>query len=69
LTGEFVKALRIKLEMTQETFCDCYHIPLATLRNWEQNRRTPDITSQAFLHVIDAMPLKVAKVLSRLPPT
>ncbi len=66
LTGEFVKALRIKLGMSQAEFCDCYRIPIAALRNWEQNRREPDPTAQAFLHTINALPKDVAHALSSI---
>lgn len=64
MTGEFIKALRIKLGMSQEQFSECYHIPISALRNWEQDRRNPDPSAQAFLNVIDAIPDVVKNILS-----
>jgi putative transcriptional regulator len=32
------RALRIRLRLTQEEFAARYHIPLGTLRDWEQRR-------------------------------
>jgi putative transcriptional regulator len=31
-----VKIVRLALELTQEEFAERYHIPLGTLRDWEQ---------------------------------
>ena len=36
------RAIRKKLQLTQEQLADMYGIPLGTLRNWEQNRRQLD---------------------------
>lgn len=64
LTGEYIRALRLSLNMSQAQFSVCYHIPVATLQSWEQNRRSPDITTQSFLYLISAMPEKVKSVLA-----
>lgn len=37
-----LRAIRKKLQLTQEQLADMYGIPLGTLRNWEQNRRQLD---------------------------
>ena len=47
-----VKTLRRALGLTQEEFATCYHIPLGTLRDWEQGRSEPDQTARAYLKVI-----------------
>jgi len=36
------KIIRRALELTQEGFAARYHIPLGTLRDWEQGRAEPD---------------------------
>ena len=36
------KIIRRALELTQEEFATRYHIPLGTLRDWEQGRAVPD---------------------------
>jgi len=47
-----VKALRRALGMTQEEFAARYHIPLGTLRDWEQGRSEPDQPAKAYLRAI-----------------
>ena len=34
-----VKIIRRSLDLTQEEFAERYHIPIGTLRDWEQGRR------------------------------
>lgn len=63
MLGESVKTLRNKLGLSQEEFSSRYRIPIAALRNWEQNRRNPDPTAQAFLHIIEAILDDVARIL------
>src|SRR5215472_8762882 len=36
------KRLRERLGLTQEEFAARYHIPVGTLRDWEQGRKRPD---------------------------
>lgn len=58
-----VKRLRWQLEMTQEAFATRYGIPLATLRDWEQSRSSPDATARSFLRAIANGPKQIAKLL------
>ncbi len=46
------KTLRRALGLTQQEFAARYHIPLATLQDWEQGRSQPDQTAHAYLTVI-----------------
>jgi len=46
------KTLRRALALTQEEFAARYHIPLGTLRDWEQGRCEPDRPARAYLTVI-----------------
>ena len=46
------KTLRRALGLTQEEFAARYHIPLGTLRDWEQGRSEPDAPARAYLKVI-----------------
>jgi len=46
------KTLRRALALTQEEFAARYHIPLGTLRDWEQGRCEPDQPARAYLSVI-----------------
>lgn len=36
-----IKEIRKLTGLSQPNFCDKYHIPLTTLRKWEQGHRTP----------------------------
>ena len=55
-----VKRLRWELELTQEAFAERYGIPVATVRDWEQGRLSPDATAQSYLKLIKTDPKKVA---------
>lgn len=51
-----VRAIREGLGLSQHAFASAYHIPLATLKGWEQGRRQPDATASAYLSVIARLP-------------
>lgn len=57
------KIIRRALGITQEEFAARYHIPLGTLRDWEQGRAVPDQPAKAYLTVIARSPEKVQQVL------
>lgn len=57
------KVIRRALGMTQQEFAARYHIPLGTLRDWEQGRATPDRPTQAYLTVIARSPEQVQQAL------
>jgi putative transcriptional regulator len=59
-----VKKLRERLGVTQEAFAATYRIPLGTLRDWEQRRKTPDAPARAYLTIIARDPLAVAAMLN-----
>ena len=59
-----VKILRRALELTQEEFSARYHIPLGTLRDWEQGRAEPDQPTQAYLTLIARDPDRVNLTLN-----
>lgn len=58
-----VKTMRRALQLTQEEFAARYHIPLGTLRDWEQGRSEPDQTAKAYLKVIAANPEAIYQAL------
>jgi putative transcriptional regulator len=49
-----VKHLRWKLGLSQAEFAERFHIPVGTVRDWEQHRHEPDQASLAYLKVIEA---------------
>lgn len=58
-----IKTLRRALGLTQEEFAARYHIPLGTLRDWEQGRVEPDQTARAYLKAIAGDPAAVLHAL------
>ena len=58
------KTLRRALALTQEEFAVRYHIPLGTLRDWEQGRCQPDQPARAYLAVIAHDPEGVKRALA-----
>ncbi len=60
-----VKIIRRALELTQEEFSNRYHIPLGTLRDWEQGRAEPDQPTRAYLTLIARDPERINRVLNR----
>lgn len=58
-----VKAIRTKLNMTQEEFAGRFGFSINTLRHWEQGRRMPEGPTRAYLLVIDRNPKAVQKAL------
>ena len=58
-----VRQIREKLGMTQASFARIFGFKLATLRHWEQRKRTPEGPARAYLTVIDREPDAVRKAL------
>ena len=58
-----VKAIRARLELTQEEFAGRFGFSINTLRHWEQGRRVPEGPTRAYLLVIDRNPKAVQKAL------
>ncbi len=61
------KIIRRALELTQEEFAARYHIPLGTLRDWEQGRAQPDQPTRAYLTLIARDPDHVYRTLNPNP--
>jgi putative transcriptional regulator len=59
-----VKWLRERLGMTQVEFAEAFHLPLSTLRDWEQHRSTPDAPARALLLAIERDPKGMRKLLA-----
>jgi putative transcriptional regulator len=62
-----IKIIRRALELTQEEFAARYHIPLGTLRDWEQGRAAPDQPTRAYLTLIARDPDHVNRTLNMKP--
>jgi putative transcriptional regulator len=58
-----VAAIRKRLKLSQAEFAERFRLSLATIRDWEQKRRTPDRIAANLLRVIDKAPQVVSKAL------
>jgi putative transcriptional regulator len=58
-----VRAVRAKLGVSQSEFALMIGVSVATLRNWEQGRRTPEGPALALLRVALKNPRAVAEAL------
>jgi putative transcriptional regulator len=59
------RSVRKRLGISQAEFSARYHVPVGTLRDWEQNRKQPDAPALAYLRVIAREPDMVARALRR----
>jgi putative transcriptional regulator len=57
------RIIRRALGLSQEDFAARYHIPIDTLRDWEQGRAEPDQAARAYLTVIARAPDVVRRAL------
>jgi len=62
-----VKVIRRALGLSQEEFAARFHIPVGTLRDWEQSRKEPDAAARAYLTVIARNPKAVSEALQPAP--
>jgi putative transcriptional regulator len=60
----FAKHVRWKVGLSQGEFARRFHIPIGTLRDWEQWRSEPDQGALAYLKVIAADPRFVERALA-----
>jgi len=58
------RAVRKRLNMTQEEFAHALRIPVATLRNWEQGRNAIDPAARSLLMVVTKRPEWVLRALA-----
>jgi putative transcriptional regulator len=58
-----VRAIRGQPRMSQQRFAETYRIPLPTLKNWEQGRRSPDAPAAAYPHAISRQPTAIKEAL------
>jgi putative transcriptional regulator len=59
-----VRAIRLKLQMTQDAFARAIDVPVATVRNWEQSRTTMDPAVRSLLRVVEREPEAVLRALA-----
>ena len=54
-----VKIIRRAQGLSQEIFSERFHIPIGTLRDWDQGRKELDAAARAYLKVIGSNPAAV----------
>jgi putative transcriptional regulator len=59
-----VKVLRQRLGMTQAEFAAAFHLPISTLRDWEQHQSNPDAPARALLLAIERDPERMRQLLA-----
>ena len=52
----FVRHVRSRCGMTQAAFAEQIEVPVETVRNWEQGKRSPRGPARALLKLIDRAP-------------
>ena len=52
----FVRQVRARCGLTQAAFAQSIEVPVETLRNWEQGKRSPRGPARALLKLIDTAP-------------
>ncbi len=65
-TAMLARKARRATGLSQKAFAARYGIPAASLRDWEQGRRTPPAAVQSYLRVIARMPEDIAKALDNV---
>lgn len=58
-----VMAIRKKMHMSRQKFCEEFGFSVRTLEKWERGERTPESSARAYLTVISSNPLAVIKAL------
>ena len=61
-----VAAIRKRLHLSQGKFAARFGLSVATVRDWEQNRRKPDRIAHNLLKVIDHAPETVERAIKSL---
>ncbi len=61
----FARHVRWKLGLSQAEFAARFHIPIGTLRDWEQHRTEPEAAASAYLRVIAENPDAVRQALAK----
>jgi putative transcriptional regulator len=64
--GPNVKAIRAKTKLSQAKFAAKLRVPVGTVRDWEQYRRSPDAPARTLLGMVDADPQAALALIERM---
>ncbi|MFL5251818.1 MAG: helix-turn-helix domain-containing protein [Rhodopila sp.] len=59
-----LRAIRTRLQMTQEVFAKAIGVPVATVRNWEQSRTGMDPAVRSLLRIVEREPEAALRALA-----
>ena len=62
--ARYARRIRSRLGLGQAEFSRRINVPLETVRNWEQGKRSPSGAAQALLKVLDQAPEAALAALS-----
>jgi putative transcriptional regulator len=62
-SAKFARRVRKRLGLTQEEFSVRIEVPVNTIRNWEQGKRSPTGAAKALLRVLDKAPESALQAL------
>jgi Predicted transcriptional regulator len=63
--ARFARQVRARCGLTQAAFAERIEVPIETVRNWEQGKRSPRGPARALLKLIDRAPEAAFAVLGR----
>lgn len=61
-----VMAIRKKMHMSRQKFCEEFGFSVRTLEKWERGERTPEASARAYLTVIASNPAAVINALHNI---
>ena len=64
----YAKGIRARAKLTQAEFAARIGVPIETVRNWEQGKRSPRGPARALLKMIDQAPQVAFAVLATAKP-
>jgi putative transcriptional regulator len=66
--ASYARRVRSQTRLTQAEFAARIGVPIETVRNWEQGKRSPRGPARALLKLLDEAPGVAFAVLGRRPP-
>src|SRR3569623_1849543 len=63
--ASYARGVRVRTGLTQAAFADRSGVPIETVRNWEQGKRSPRGPARALLKLLDEAPEVAFQVLGR----
>lgn len=62
--ARLIRMARTRLGLSQQEFAARFHVPVGTLRDWEQARSMAPEFAVAYIRVIEAQPELVARLVA-----